>query len=93
MRRRLDARVERSYGHDAARRPLRSARAATVAGALLTGALGRRSRAAAVAGGLALCAGSALTRWAIFQAGVASAGDPEQTVGPQRDRLAATGGG
>ncbi len=93
MRRRLDARIERSYGHDAARRPLRSARAATVAGALLTGALGRRSRAAAVAGGLALCAGSALTRWAIFQAGVASAGDPEQTVGPQRDRLAATGGG
>ena len=93
MRRRLDGRVDRSYEQGAARRPLRMARTATVAGALLAGALGRRSRAAAVAGGLALCAGSALTRWAVFQAGVTSAGDPEQTVAPQRDRAAAAATG
>jgi hypothetical protein len=46
---------------------------------------GRRSGAAAA--GLALMAGAAAERWAIFQAGMASAKDPRYTVGPQRDRL------
>jgi hypothetical protein len=85
--RRLDPRVRRSYEQDAAHRPHRAARVATAAGGALVLAAGRRSRAAAALGGLALCAGSALTRWAIFQAGIASADDPEQTVGPQRDRV------
>ena len=67
--RRLDPRVARSYGHGAARRPTAQRASAPPRAPLLIGALGRRSRAAAVAGGLALCAGSALTRWAIFQAG------------------------
>jgi len=88
MERRLDPRVRRSYEDGPARRPHRAARAATIAGAALLAAAGRRSRAAAVAGGLALCAGSALTRLAIFRAGSASADDPVQTVGPQRERLA-----
>jgi hypothetical protein len=30
---------------------------------------------------------SALTRWGIYHAGVASAGDPKYTVVPQRQRL------
>jgi formate-dependent nitrite reductase membrane component NrfD len=88
MQRRLDPRVRTSYETGAAHRPHQAARIVTAAGAAIVAALGRRSRTAAVAGGVALCAGSALTRWSIFQAGLTSADDPEQTVGPQRDRRA-----
>jgi hypothetical protein len=35
-------------------------------------------------------AGSALQRWAIFKAGIASSQDPDQTVAPQRARRPAT---
>ncbi len=59
----------------------------TVLGAAGSLVLGRRSRAAAVASGLALIAGSALSRFAIFEAGMVSANDPEHTVRPQRERL------
>ncbi|MDO5663436.1 MAG: polysulfide reductase NrfD [Brachybacterium sp.] len=48
-----------------------------------------KSRAIAVASGLALAASSALTRFAVMDAGHASAKDPKYTVEPQRDRLAA----
>jgi hypothetical protein len=57
--------------------------AAGLAGAVLAG----RSRAAAVVSGAALVAASALTRFGIFEAGLASARDPKYTVGPQRERL------
>jgi formate-dependent nitrite reductase membrane component NrfD len=50
-------------------------------------ALGRRSRALSAAAGTALLAGSALTRFAIFEAGVESSRDPKYTVVPQRQRL------
>jgi hypothetical protein len=53
------------------------------AGALLSG----RSRVAAALSGAALVAASAATRWGIFHAGLASAGDPKYTVVPQRQRL------
>jgi formate-dependent nitrite reductase membrane component NrfD len=53
------------------------------AGALLSG----RSRAAAALSGTALIAASAATRWGIYHAGMASAGDPKYTVVPQRQRL------
>jgi hypothetical protein len=49
--------------------------------------LGRRSRFAAAMSGLTLLAASAVTRFAIFEAGVASAEDPKYTVVPQRERL------
>ena len=52
------------------------------AGALL----GRRNRAAAALSGAALLASSAVTRWGIFHAGLASAADPKYTVIPQRQR-------
>ncbi|MBV9160533.1 MAG: polysulfide reductase NrfD [Pseudonocardiales bacterium] len=58
--------------------------AAGLAGATLAG---RRSRAAAVASGLALLAGSALQRFGVFEAGVASTKDPQYVVVPQRQRL------
>ena len=46
-----------------------------------------RSPALGRVGGIALLAGSALTRFGIFEAGVASARDPKYTVVPQRERL------
>lgn len=48
---------------------------------------GHRSRAVAAASGLALLAGSALQRFGVFEAGVASAKDPKYVVVPQRQRL------
>jgi formate-dependent nitrite reductase membrane component NrfD len=47
----------------------------------------RRSRTIAVASGFALAAGSALQRFSVFEAGVASAKDPKYVVVPQRERL------
>ena len=57
--------------------------AAGLAGAVLTG----RSRMLAALSGAALVTASALTRFGIFEAGRASARDPKDTAGPQRDRL------
>ena len=58
----------------------------TASGAALLATAGRR-RAPAVVGGALTLAGALSERWAVFQAGFASAGDPKYTVGPQRDRL------
>jgi hypothetical protein len=66
---------------------LRAAELLTSTGALGAALLGRRRRAVAAVSGLALLAGSAATRFGIFQAGVASARDPKYTVRPQRERL------
>jgi hypothetical protein len=63
-----------------------AAKALTAAGSVLMARAGGR-RSGAAAAGLALMAGAAAERWAIFQAGMASAKDPRYTVGPQRDRL------
>jgi formate-dependent nitrite reductase membrane component NrfD len=65
---------------------LRLAKALTAAGGMTAGLLARRSRPAAIAAGAALLAGSALTRFGIFEAGMASARDPKYTVEPQRRR-------
>lgn len=59
-----------------------------VAGGLGT-VLGGRNRVAAAASGVALLAASALTRFGIFEAGLASAKDPRYTIEPQKARLAA----
>ncbi len=75
------------YRRGHAGRLLRAGRlllAAGTAGALL----GRRSRAVSVLSGAALLASSALVRFGVFAAGVASARDPRYTVLPQRERLA-----
>jgi hypothetical protein len=50
--------------------------------------LSGRNRLIAVLSGAALLAGSALTKFGVFEAGLASARDPKYTVGPQRERLA-----
>ncbi len=66
---------------------LKVSEALTTLGSIGSVVLGRRSRAAAVASGAALVAGSALSRFAIFEAGMVSAHDPDHTVRPQRERL------
>jgi formate-dependent nitrite reductase membrane component NrfD len=76
-------------------RPYRSGRAGRLmtvaevltAGGLTTAAIGGRNRVAAAIAGGALVVASALTRFGIFEAGLASARGPEFTIGPQRERL------
>lgn len=87
-------RMERSMGitaeplrAGAAGRLMRAAQVCTAAGAFGALVLGRRSRVAAAASGMALLAGSAGTRFGIFEAGQASARDPRYTIVPQRERL------
>ncbi|MEV4053630.1 NrfD/PsrC family molybdoenzyme membrane anchor subunit [Amycolatopsis sp. NPDC049688] len=57
----------------------------TAAGLLGT-LVGHRSRAVSVVAGTALFAGSALQRFGVFEAGVASTKDPKYVVVPQRER-------
>jgi hypothetical protein len=64
-----------------------AARVATAAGIAIAAAARGRSRLASAAAGAALLTGSALTRFALFEAGVASAENPRYTVVPQRQRL------
>jgi hypothetical protein len=56
-------------------------------GIVVAALLGRRSRVASALAGTALLAGSALTRFAIFEAGLTSAENPRYTIVPQRRRL------
>ena len=86
----MEHRMEASMGVTAeplhegkAGRLMRAAKMLTVAGAagsLLAG----RSRVVAALSGAALLAGSACTRFGVFEAGQASAKDPKYTVVPQR---------
>ena len=64
---------------------LRLAEALT-AGGLAGAVLGRRSRALSALSGASLLAASVLTRFGIFEAGMASARDPKYTIVPQRHR-------
>jgi hypothetical protein len=67
---------------------LKAAKACTGTGAALTVVAGRRCWAQVLSGAL-LAAGSLLTRFGVFEAGIASAKDPKYTVIPQKARLAA----
>jgi formate-dependent nitrite reductase membrane component NrfD len=55
-------------------------------GALAGAVLGGRNRAVSALAGASLVAASAMTRFGIFEAGMASARDPKYTVVPQRRR-------
>ena len=57
------------------------------AGGAAAALVGRRNRAVSALSGAALLAGSAVTRFGVFEAGRASVRDPKYTVGPQRERL------
>jgi formate-dependent nitrite reductase membrane component NrfD len=87
LERRLGMVAEALHEGKAGRR-LKAAKALTAAGAV-GAALSSRSRGAAAIGGAALLAGSALTRFGLFEGGMASARHPKYTVAPQRERLGA----
>jgi hypothetical protein len=89
MERRVPSPIDDTYREGRAGLLLRASRALTAAGALGAVTIGRRSRAGAALSGAALLAGSAATRFGIFEAGRASARDPRHTVIPQRARLEA----
>jgi hypothetical protein len=89
----MERQMERSMGITAeplhegrAGRFMKAAKVLTAVGAAGT-LLAGRSRAVAVVSGAALMAGSACTRFGVFEAGQASARDPKYTVVPQRERL------
>lgn len=86
--RRMEARLGglgQPYRQGAAGRLAKAARAASVAGAGLMALGGRRRGLVRLGAGL-LLAGAACERWAVYEAGFASAADPAYTVGPQRER-------
>ncbi|HEX5267009.1 MAG TPA: NrfD/PsrC family molybdoenzyme membrane anchor subunit [Acidimicrobiales bacterium] len=80
-------RAGRAYTEGRAHRWTRRAETLTLAGLVGAAVGARRSRVAAALSGSALLAGSACTRWAVFEAGLQSARDPDDTVIPQRERL------
>ncbi len=86
LRRRVGPFVSEPYRQGRPGVLMKAARACTATGGALA-LVGRRSRAISVVGGLACVAGSVLTRFGVFQAGLASAKDPKYTVVPQRERL------
>jgi formate-dependent nitrite reductase membrane component NrfD len=88
MRRRMDPVAAEPLHAGRAGAMMRLSEALAVAGGIGT-LLGGRRRGVAVASGLALVAASALTRFGVFEAGIASAQDPRYTIEPQKRRLAA----
>jgi hypothetical protein len=80
--------VSEPYHLGKAGKLLRAAKACTASGAGLAVVAGR-SRLGAIASGALLAAGSALTRFGVFEAGLQSAKDPKYTVIPQKERKAA----
>ncbi len=69
-------------------RLMRAARTMTAVAAGATVLAGGRSRTVSALAGATCVVASALTRFGIFEAGLASARDPKYTVVPQRDRVA-----
>jgi formate-dependent nitrite reductase membrane component NrfD len=85
MERRL-GKVAEPYSKGKSGMMMKAGEAMMVAGAAMGAASRRRPVLGRVAGGLMLTA-SAITRFAIFEAGMTSAKDPKYTVQPQRERL------
>jgi DMSO reductase anchor subunit len=85
MERRLGM-VAEPYAEGRSGRLMRAGEALLVAGAAAAAA-GRWRPWLGRAGGALLLAASALTRWGVFEAGLASADDAKYTVQPQRERL------
>jgi hypothetical protein len=89
----MERRMEKSMGltaeplhHGKAGAYMKAAKLLTAAGATGT-LLAGRSRSVAVLSGAALLAGSAFTRFGVFEAGMESARDPKYVVVPQRERI------
>jgi hypothetical protein len=82
--------VGRPYREGVAGRLSFLGKALTAVGASVIALFGRR-RVAAIAGGASVATGAALSRFAVFHAGVQSAADPEFTVGPQKGAQSRSG--
>lgn len=67
---------------------LKASKVATIAGTVGAATFGRRSRVGAAVAGAALVAGSVLTRFGVFEAGMHSAKDPKYIIEPQKQHLA-----
>jgi hypothetical protein len=90
MERRLGMVAQTLHTGTAGRR-MTAAKVLSAAGTLGALTVARRSRLGAALSGAALLAGSALTRFGLFAAGMESARDPKYTVEPQRQRLRESG--
>jgi formate-dependent nitrite reductase membrane component NrfD len=86
MERRLGMLAE-PYRQGAAGRYMSAGRVLSLVG-VAAALAGRRHRVPSAVAGVALAAGSACTRFGVFEAGRQSANDPKYTVEPQRARLA-----
>lgn len=80
--------VAEPYHEGRAGKLMKAATACTASG-LGVAVLGGRWRLGRVLSGVLLAAGSLLTRFGVFDAGMTSARDPKYTVIPQRERMAA----
>jgi hypothetical protein len=80
--------VSEPYHEGRAGKLMTAAKTCTASGAALTVVAGR-TRLGQIASGALLAAGSLLTRFGVFDAGMASAKDPKYTVIPQKERLSA----
>ena len=83
MHRRLPVDVERAYDGGNAHALQRAATVMSLTGAALTLAARGRRLAVTRAGGLLVAAGAACQRFAVYEAGKASAADPRATIRPQ----------
>jgi formate-dependent nitrite reductase membrane component NrfD len=86
LRRRLGPTLANAYEAGRAGTLERASRWLGIAGAGAV-AVGGRRRSWATVGGLATMGAAMLTRFAVFEAGKASALDPRYVAGPQRERL------
>ncbi|GGL43767.1 polysulfide reductase NrfD [Phycicoccus endophyticus] len=81
--------VSEPYQQGRPGRLMRTARVLTALGGSAALVAGRRSRTVSVVAGAACVAASVMTRFGVFEAGLASARDPRYVVEPQRARLRA----
>lgn len=86
MQQTMGATVAEPLHEGRAGRFITASKVLTIGGALGATFLARNRVAAAISG-LALMAGSACTRFGVFEAGIESTKDPKYTVEPQRERL------
>jgi formate-dependent nitrite reductase membrane component NrfD len=81
--------LEAAYKEPVPHRFTQATRAALIPGVGLLCMRARRDRRAAIAAGTLINVGALCARWSIFKAGFASAARPDDTVVPQRGRIAA----
>jgi hypothetical protein len=90
LHRNLPDDVAHAYTTGRAHRLQRAASVTSACGAALVATGGRRRRAVTRVGGALIAIGAACERFAVYEAGKASAADPRATIAPQKARLEAS---